>query len=105
MSFIELTLKSKSNPIAVNISLIESVGIFDGSVYLYVRSETENYYLVKEPYSEVMAKIHKVKRLEIASRVVGTAHKTLSYDHNFPNIAAEALFLAEELIKQNENME
>jgi hypothetical protein len=36
----------------------------------------DTYYQVLESYSEVMAKIHKVKRLEIASRMIGhvTSH-------------------------------
>ncbi len=95
MNFIELTLKS-NNKISANVNLIESVDQINGETYIRGQFDGENYCPVKESYSEVMAKIHKAKRLEIASRFA-----VMIYECG----AQRALEVAEELIKQNEAME
>jgi hypothetical protein len=65
----------------------------------------DTYYEVLESYSEVMAKIHKAKRLEIASKLAG-----MIYECGFQKVTCEAVSIralefAEELIKQNEVMQ
>ncbi len=104
MNFIELTLKSNEK-IALNAGRVEAVGFLDGKTCLTMKDETECYYIVKEPYSEVVAKIHKVKRLEIASRIFGHVHQSFLGMCNGETIRKESLIMAEELIKQNEVME
>jgi hypothetical protein len=104
MNFIELTLKSNEKAL-FNVKLIESVEQFEGEIRLRTQGDEENYYPVIESYSEVMAKIHKVKRLEIASKLAG-----MIYECGFQKVTCEAvskraLEFAEELIKQNEKME
>ncbi len=113
MTFIELTLSEKhlKRPITINIDLIEAVYRDEktSETKIRVQGESEHcYYLVKESYSEVMDKIRKAKRLEIASKLVDLSYKWNfddGYQINSESMAKTALGIAEELIKQNEVME
>lgn len=76
MNFIELTCKNTKQKMSINADLIENIDNTCSSTHIVMDTLNDTYYQVLESYSEVMAKIHKVKRLEIASRMIGhvTSH-------------------------------
>ncbi len=103
MNFIELA-SDKEYKFSLNIKLIESVELVAGSVEIHTLNE-KRFYRTRESYSEIMDKIHKAKRLEIASRIFGHIHQSFLGKFDGETIRRESLIMAEELIKQNENME
>jgi hypothetical protein len=104
MNFIELTCKHNKTPLAINSDLI---GVIDISSYgTHIIMGVENaFYQVSESYSEAMAKIHKAKRLEIASKIMGNVFQCCHLNQLSVDGIKTALNIAEELIKQNDNME
>lgn len=104
MSFIELTLKYSKTPIGVNMALIASIDDGPSSTRVITVGD-DKHYEVSESYSNVMAKIHKAKRLKIASRLAGMIYECGLQKVTCEAVSKVALKLAEELIKQNEVME
>jgi hypothetical protein len=73
---------------------------FSSGSYFLVLDDKREFHITKDRFDDIKKQIHKAKRLEIASKLVGLYDDNTGCTINLEN----CIKTAEELIKQNEIM-